>query len=307
MYIFFSVVSGAVAFLQQQGLVGALGRDLWGRATAADGSLRGSGLLGDPNFLAVLLASSIPLIMQWHRLKARLPALAIVTAGLLSTNSRAGFILALVSVVILFFNRQRRGSGQQPNSRGRGLVVTACIVLMIGFAANVGGQRDRVLDGLQVAISGSAAISYQSDAAAEVSASDRREYAEAWMRLGVKSLPFGAGSNAQDFIETESGRQNAAHNNFIQLFGQGGIAGLLIGSLTLAAAVALFRHRNTNFALTGLTIVLGGLFLSYPGTALLAFPIGVADALAKRRSRSNSAPTATQSTSSRTGRSRSLN
>ncbi|MBD8608524.1 O-antigen ligase family protein [Aeromicrobium sp. CFBP 8757] len=283
-YVAFAAVSAVLAWCQRQSLLGPLGRDLWGRAQTSTGDLRGAAMLSDPNFLAVLLASSVPLIFQWHRSRLRLMALGVVAIGLFSTDSRAGILLALISVAVLLARKapegQRRSSKREG---GRKLVVTASLMLVILFVMNVGGQRDRVFDGIQVAFSGSIAGSSQTDAAADVSASDRREYATAWFRLGIDSLPWGAGVNAEDFIVTESGRRNAAHNNFIQLLGQGGIAGALIALVTAAAGVVLFRRRSDEFAVSGLMIVLGGLFLSFPGTALVAFPLGVADALARRR------------------------
>ena len=281
-FILFAVTSGVTAFAQRYDVIGPMGRDVWGRAATASGHFRGAGFLTDPNFLGVLLAASVPLIFHWGRGPLRPIALVAVTAGIFGTDSRAGLVLLLISVAFVSFDHvQSMFSGASSRLRGGALLGVAALILVI--VTNVGGQRDRVLDGVQAALSGTTENSRSDDSAADLSAVDRREFAEAWFHLGMNSLPFGAGLNGQDFIVTESGKHNAAHNNFIQMFGQGGVFGLIIVLVTIESAFMLFRRRDEEFSLTGLVVIFGGLFLSYPGSLLMLFPIGIADGMAAQK------------------------
>lgn len=283
-------ISGLVALGQRQGNLPPLAIDLWGRATAADGTLRGAGFLPDPNFLAVLLAAAVPLAFSWRRARLRPIALLAIAAGLYATDSRTGMLLAIgvlgISIVL-----QRQSWGDVSRRRGRLLVQLAAALLVVSFAVNVGGQRDRLVGGLQTALSGDSSSSVSLDSAANVSAQDRREFAIAWFRLGWERFPFGAGVDAVQSISTESGKHNAAHNNFAQAFAQGGAFGVGIIVLTISSLLLFVRRRAEPFALFGGVIVLGGLFLSYPASVLFLFPIGLADGIARGATDQTPSPT----------------
>lgn len=275
-----ATASAALAVLQRVGLIGPLGRDLWGRASTATGELRGSGLLPDPNFLAILLAATVPLAMTWERGRARAFVLVGLGAGIYATNSRAGLLLGVLALVVTVAALRRVGSPTVPR-RGKHLMVVAGVVLVACFALDVGGQRDRVVEGVQAALGQTDRHAAPTDMAAQVSVEDRGDFLRAWMHLGVERFPFGAGVNAQDFIVTESGKRNAAHNNFAQALGQGGVFGLGIGLLTLGSFIFLARRRAEPIAMFGAATVVGGLFLSLPGTVLFLLPLGIADAMAE--------------------------
>lgn len=273
-FVLFASVSGAVAMAQSAGLLPPLGRDLWGRAVSAAGSFRGAAFLADPNFLAVLLAATVPLGLSLRFVATRVISLVAIFGGIYATNSRAGMILGLLAVILVLVVRARRDSA---GASARTTALWLVALLALALILNIGEQRDRIVDGLQIGLLNAQGTNASADPGADLSAADRRAFADAWLQLGIERFPFGAGVNAQDYIVVSTGLHNAAHNNFLQLLGQGGFSGLVIGAVTLISAVTLFRSRRSAFALSGLIVICGGFFLSYPGTLFLVLPVALAD------------------------------
>jgi hypothetical protein len=286
MLVLFAVISAAVATLQRFGVLGPMARDRWGFSTTASGELRGAAFLADPNFSAILLASVVPLIVSWRFTYLRAPALVILAAGLYSTNSRAGILLA---VAALAFSLVTRASTTKKAlvAKGRKPLILLAICLIALFAFNFGGQRDRVVQAvlIEAGIENSVRTEHAVDAFV---AQERRQLLDSWIDLSIENLPFGVG------IGTKTGVADAAHNTFVTLFGQGGIIGLAIGLTILACFVCFVRRRSEPYAVMGAVIVLGGLTLSYPGMVFLVLPMGLADGIlagrlgARPRTRSES-------------------
>lgn len=275
MLVLFAVVSAAVATLQRFGVLGPLARDRWGYSTTASGELRGAAFLADPNFSAILLASIVPLIVSWRFAHLRAPALVILAAGLYSTNSRAGILLAVAALGYSLLNRTSTTKVALVR-KGRKPLILLAICLFALFAFNVGGQRDRVVQAvlIEAGIQNGVRTEHAVDA---VVAQERRQLLDSWIDLSIDNLPFGVG------IGTKTGVANAAHNTFVTLFGQGGIIGLAIGLTILACFVCFIRRRSEPFAVMGAVIVLGGLTLSYPGMVFLVLPMGLADGILAAR------------------------
>ncbi|AGB21352.1 O-Antigen ligase [Mycobacterium sp. JS623] len=271
MLVIFALASSAVAALQRFGILGPVGRDRWGYSTTASGDLRGAGFLADPNFLAILLASVVPLIVSWRFARLRGPALVVLALGLYATNSRAGILLAVVALAVSVMMRpSTRSAG--PMTRGRKTVILVAVCLVALFAFNVGGQRDRAVQAFLIGagIQNSVRTGHAVDAFV---ARERRQLLESWINLGMKHFPVGVGT----FEQTEVAK--AAHNTFATLFGQGGIVGLAIALTILACLACFFRRRSEPYAIMGAVIVLGGLTLSYPGMVFLVLPMGLADGI----------------------------
>ena len=112
-----------------------------------------------------------------------------------------------------------------------------------------------------------------------MSAVNRREALGQWVDLGFDSLPFGAGIGVADTVETTWKSGIVAHNAFVSAFGEGGVAGLLIDVMTLLAFACFISRRSEPFAMMGIVVVTGGLFLSYPGNVLMVLPLGLADGI----------------------------
>jgi len=292
MLVLFAIGSATVATLQRFGVVGPVGRDRWGFSTTASGELRGAGLLADPNFFAILLASVVPLIVSWRFTWLRAPALVVVAVGLYATNSRAGIFLA---VAALAFSLVTRASpfGFGNKTKGRKPVVAVAICLLALFVFNVGGQRDRAVQALliEAGIQNDLRTEHAVDAFV---ARERRQLLQSWIDLAMDHFPGGVGM----FTQTEVAK--AAHNTFVTLFGQGGIIGLAIVLTIVACLFCFIRRRTEPYAIMGAVIVLGGLTLSYPGMVFLLLPMGLADGIlaarlgTRRRPEPESQPTATQ-------------
>jgi O-antigen ligase/polysaccharide polymerase Wzy-like membrane protein len=282
MLVLFALASAVVACVQRFGFVGPLGRDRWGYSTTAAGNLRGAGFLADPNFLAILLASVVPLIVSWRFARLRAPALAVLAIGLYSTNSRTGIFLAVLALLVAIAGRvlPRATRVSTANAvlvgkRSKSVIlVAACLVAL--FAFNVGGQRDRVVQALLIEVGVNSGVRTE-HAVDAIVAHERRRLLESWIDLGIDNLPFGAGIGPKTEVT------NAAHNTLVTLFAQGGLVGLAIGLVTLSCLVCFVRRRTDPFAIMGAVIILGGITASYPGMVFLILPMGLADGILAAR------------------------
>ena len=127
----------------------AVGRDRWGYSTTASGDLRGAAFLAHPNFLAILLASVVPLIVSWRFRGLRAPALVVLGLGLYSTNSRTGIILAVVALLVSIAFSASNTNAASAGKRLKSVILVAfCLVTLFGL--NVGGQRDRVFQAILI-------------------------------------------------------------------------------------------------------------------------------------------------------------
>jgi hypothetical protein len=278
MLIFFALAAATAAILQRYGLLAPLGRDRWGYATTASDNLRGAGFMADPNFLAIALASVVPLAVNWRFTQFRWPAIVILGLGVNATDSRAGIFFAVLALALSLTGRlSSRRAVMSAKGQKFAAVVGVCLIVL--FALNVGGQRDRVVEGVLIQVGLHSVVEGSVDEAAAISARDRRELLGSWVEVGVDSLPFGGGIGAQDKVVANTGVTRAAHNTFAQTFGQGGVAGLLIGLTTLLCLACFIRRRSEPFAIMGIVIVAGGLVLSFPGTVFLVVPMGLADGI----------------------------
>ncbi len=269
--ILFAVTSAAIAILQRMDIVGPIGRDRWGFSTTAAGELRGSGFLSDPNFFAILLASTVPLLVNWRFVRLRVPALAVLAVGLYATNSRAGIFLATAALAVSLLTRPSTQTDGEA-TRGRKSVVFAAIVLMALFALNVGGQRDRALQAILIELGIDSDLRTENAVDAFV-ARERRQLLDSWLDLAVDRFPGGIGM----FDQTEIAK--AAHNTYVTLFGQGGLIGLAIAGTMLACLVVFILRRSDPYSVMGAVIILGGITLSYPGMVFLVLPMGLADGI----------------------------
>ena len=283
MLITLALVSATVAILQRYGGLEALGRDRWGRAVTASHDLRGAGFLADPNFLATVLASILPVAANWRFSRLRLPAIAILALGVNATNSRAGILLAVLALALTMASRL--SSHRAPAlTKGRKSVIVVALCLIVLFAANVGGQRDRAIEGMLIGVGVHEVKHNSADPSAELSALSRRDALRSWVDLGFKGLPFGYGLGALDKVVTPfESRQVGAHNAFAHAFGEGGVAGLLIDLTVLLSLAYFFRRLSDPFAIMGVIVVAGGLFLNYPGSVFMVLPMGLADGIRAAR------------------------
>jgi hypothetical protein len=270
MLVLFAVANATIAFLQRLGVLGPLGRDRWGYTFDAAGDLRGAGLLADPNFLAISLASVVPLIVSWRFAWLRAPALVILALGLYSTNSRAGIFLAALALLFSIVKRPPNSGGDA--AKGRMSVVLVAICVLGLFVFNVGAQRDRVVEALLVEAGMENSV-LTGDATDTFVAHERRQLLESWVNVGMDHFPFGAGSGERAELS------KAAHNTFATLFGEGGIIGLAIAMTLLVCFIVFARRLSDPFAMMGAVIIIGSLFLSYLGSVLLVLPIGLADGI----------------------------
>ena len=281
MLIVFALVSATVAVLQRYGDLGPLGRDRWGYSTTASDDLRGAGFMADPNFLAVLLASVVPLAANWRFTQLRWPAIVILALGVYATDSRAGFLLGVLALALSMAGRlsSRRAA---MSAKGKKSVAVVAVCLIALFAFNVGGQRDRVVEAVLIGVGVHDVVGGSPDQAA-ASALDRRELLWSWVDVGIDRLPFGAGIGARDEVVTNAKVARGAHNTFVHALGQGGVAGLLMGLTILLCLACFIRRRSDPFAIMGIVVVAGGLSLSYPGTVFLILPMGLADGIRAAR------------------------
>lgn len=274
--ILLALASAALATLQRFGFVGPLGRDRWGYSTTETGELRGAGFLADPNFLALLLASVVPLAVNWRLTQLRIPVLIALGVGLYSTNSRAGLLFAVLALFASILVK-RSAALTSVSSRGRKAILIAGAVLLALFIFNVGGQRSRVLQALLIEAGYPVSVGGYSTTDDIYVATERRRLLLSWVDLGLDNLPFGIGSGAHTDLS------KAAHNTFATLLAEGGVIGVAISVALLLCAVTFVRYRSDPFAIMGAVIILGGAALSYPGSIFLVIPMGLADGVLASR------------------------
>jgi hypothetical protein len=230
--------------------------------------------MADPNFLAVVLACVLPLVVNWRFRKLRWPATVIIGAGVYATDSRSGLLLAVVALALSMVNRP---GGRAMRAKGYAAMAAFMVCVVALFALDVGGQRDRVVEGVLIGLG----IQASEDRAHQDIASvlDRRELLLAWVDVGMDSLPFGSGIAAQDKAVTHAKYATGAHNTFVHALGQGGVSGLLIDLVILLCLACFIRRRTEPFAIMGIVIIAGGLVLSYPGLVFVVLPMGLADGI----------------------------
>lgn len=278
--ILFAAVSAVVAIMQWYGVAGALGRERWIHATVSSSTLRlrGAGFLADPNFMAILLASTLPLIINWRFTRLRWPVLAVIILGINTTNSRSGIILAMLAVLLSVAARSSfRTAIASVKGRRAVFGLVACLIAL--FAFNVGGQRDRVIEGVFIGLGIKTAPGGVVDREAANSALYRREIVQPWFEVGVENFPFGSGLAAQDKVVQKVQIPLGAHNTFVQSFAQGGMAGLLISFTSIWCLLFFIRRRTEPFAIMGIVFVISGMVLSWPGLVFIVLPMGLADGI----------------------------
>lgn len=280
MLIVFAIASAIIAVLQRYGALDALGRNRWGHALTASQSLRGAGLMSDPNFLAILLASVIPLAVNWRLTRFRWLAVVILGAGVYATDSRSGLLLAALAL-ILSITVGTAARGTAPRSSRQIAVAVIATGLVILFALNIGGQRDRVVEGVLIGIGVNEVSTASADLAAAQSAHTRREALREWVNVGLDGLPFGVGIGPDDGFVTRSSQGIVAHNSFVSAFAEGGVAGLLFGLTSLMCLACFIRRRTDPFAIVGMIAIAGGLFVTYAWCLIL--PLGLADGIRAAR------------------------
>lgn len=112
-FVVLAVAAAIVAVFQRYGDLGPLGRDRWGRYMTEYEALRGTGFLADPNFLAVPLASVVPLSINWRFTQLRWPATVVLGAGVYATDSRAGILLTVLALGLSTASRLTRDTSRR--------------------------------------------------------------------------------------------------------------------------------------------------------------------------------------------------
>ncbi|MFG1930072.1 O-antigen ligase family protein [Mycobacterium sp. NPDC048908] len=273
--ILFAIGSAMIATLQRYGALEPLGRDRWGHAVTVSDSLRGAGFLADPNFLAAALASVIPLALNWRFRRVRWLAVVVLGVGVNATDSRMGILLTVLALVLsVTAGMGSRRDSVNSNRQKAVVVIAACLIAL--FAFNVGGQRDRVVEGVLIGV-GVHDVATTADAIAGGTAHSRRQAVLEWIDVGLNGLPFGVGIGADDGFATRSSTGLVAHNSYVSAFAEGGVAGLLLDVTVLLCVACFIRRRTEPFAIMGIILAASGLFLTY-GLCMIV-PLGLADGI----------------------------
>ena len=251
-WIYFALLSAVITVFQSVGLVPlfTVPQDIESLRFATEGFIRGTGLKGDPNFQAVMLVIGLGFTRFFIRSTARLVCSLVILAGVLSTLSRMGTIIALFILLVT----SGAGHSVALNARSgvtrfvRAVTLSGVSVVMI-FAAYLlslalpsqlrAYWADRVSDtteSVQRLISGD--IDYS--AAQESSGLSHAFQLEGSWDVFRENWLFGVGGGGrmEDALYQAGYGLTPAHNSYLELMGVGGVMGIIT---LLAIVVAIFK------------------------------------------------------------------
>ncbi len=236
-------------------------------ATNSEGRLQGT--VGDPNFMAAFIVSSIVLAVvlfgatrsRWRAVLP--PAIALLVVGLAATESRGGMLAFLVVLAAAFVVMRGR--------RAEVLAVAAVILL-------IGG----------VWISANPAVLQRIERAQEDRGNGREDLWLVARRMSgdypvtgvgldnfvVRSPEYVRRPGSLDYVELVVDRPHEAHNTYLQMLAETGAVGLgLWLALALAAMASAFRAAR-RFARAGrrsLTLLARGVLVGDVGLVITTF------------------------------------
>lgn len=211
---------------------------------------RATGLMADPNYFALLLAFALPLAIILainapnHRRRALwLGAVALMVAGMVASDSRSGFLVFLIEMVVLLWFYRHRISKFRARDFGW-IALSVAVILPLGVAVT----PDRYMDRIQsIALLQSGVRSYE-----DTSLGRRMSY----ILVGIEALRndpvIGSGPGTFAGHYARSGYAVAfagdsddpdlfrrAHNTYLELFVETGILG---GALFVAVILCALRN-----------------------------------------------------------------
>ncbi|MHB9145042.1 MAG: O-antigen ligase family protein [Symbiobacteriia bacterium] len=264
------------------------------------GLLRGVGLRFDPNFQAAVLVIGLA-FAQFQSLRYRVVATFMALLGIMATFSRMGLVAATVALV-LPFAVQLKGN-KKVKSALRLVLVLGLVAGLVGLAYYWGPESLRGYIGQRIS---ETVTAFQDPADISVSTQQHLSSAQtrmllaraAWMLI-IRNWYVGVGGNGtRDAIFRVLGKNNVAHNTYLELMLTGGIW----GAVTIAIyggliAGVLYRTRRavgqTDRVLVLsvlLTITVISAFLSLNNTSLIWVPLVVVLSYEKRRTLWGGAP-----------------
>lgn len=301
-WIFFSVMTAMITFLQSLGLLPlfTVPYEYIRFREATTGLYRGTGLKFDPNFQALMLVIGLTFtifypLRNWIRFALQ----SIIVLGIVGTFSRMGLLLAVLTLVLGPI-LQSFGSKKRLPRALIGATVYAILVLVIGFALYAWGpvsirtyleQRfDSIGAGISILFSDenpetTAHLSHLSSAEA------RALLAKAALTLALRHWLVGVGAYQTDQVIYEYiGIPNVAHNTYLEQFIIGGILGLLsiflyawilTQGLWFKCSLAQIKiYRNALLVLV-MVFAVAGFFLSLSYNSVIWLPLAIALAIRK--------------------------
>lgn len=297
-WIFFSVITALLTFLQSLGLLPLFtvpDTYIRGREAIA-GLYRGTGLKFDPNFQSLMLAIGLVFTFFYH-LKSwiRFVLQSVIVLGILGTFSRMGLFLAVLTLVFgpilqLLGNRKRflRALAEA--------TAYAVIVLMIAVLLYAWGPVSirTYLEQRFNSLGGGIAILFSGEntriAGHLSSAEVRALLAKAALTLALHHWLVGVGAYQTERVIFEFiGIPNVAHNTYLELFLIGGLWGLL--SIFLYAWIvtrglrkrplAYVRFYRNSLLILTMVFAVTGFFLSLTYNSVIWLPLTISLAIRK--------------------------
>ena len=226
----------------------------------AQDTYRGTGTFQDPNYYALYLAAiSSFLLIRFSWLNASVCCLGIV--AVLLSFSRMGVLLGAVlcGFLLIRFIRWRTPRKYLGLCFALPLLLAMAIQLWANFPAQVGWGMGQIAGALR------ARFNDGYDSGVDSRAFIAAAYFQSMLKLSNVLMGLGF-LNFQMVLEQVTGVNQVAHNEYIQIFADLGLAGLLLIGLVL---YRVFRHCRWRAATFGnpyfgtlVILLLGDLFLS---------------------------------------------
>ena len=216
---------------------------------ALEGYIRGTGLKFDPNFQATILVIGLAFTRIFTRSIIRLVFTLTILAGVLSTLSRMGAIIAII--VFVMTSNPSRLMVRNANSRALRLVRSLAAVVIVGYAAFVtapaelrnylGERADDITASARVALFGNS----EGDTLLESSGLTRAGLLRASWDAFWENRLVGVGAGRLPEVLYQSGSMhNAAHNSYLELMCVGGVIGILTLAASAAVVLTALRRRS---------------------------------------------------------------
>lgn len=237
-WVVIAVFSGALTVAQALGVIPLLtvpGSALAEREVGIANLIRATGLKYDPNFEALMLCLGFAFAQRLRRL--RLPASAVILAGIVATFSRTGIVVVALTLVLAPLVSSPTDRRAIRGFLGRLAVVVAIGAMITSFSYRQDAVSRYIRQRVQTAVAVVESPPSQIQGPTRDSAQARYLLAIEALHIFKQHPLTGLGAHRlPKYMESRLGIRRAAHDTYLSLLATGGIAGILAVILLWATA-----------------------------------------------------------------------